>query len=72
MATAISQHMKEQWKEVVQALKEEQGQQVEGSDSDSDESTSDNVKVDIAIVGNAGSGRSYFVNAILGYSTKFM
>ena len=68
MATAISEHMKEQWKEVVQALKEEQGQQVEGSDSDSDESTctSDNVKVDIAIVGNAGSGRSYFVNVILG------
>ena len=70
MSTAIAKHMKEQWKEVVQALKEEQGQQVEGSDSDSDESTSDNVQVDIAIVGNAGSGRSYFVNVILGLKEK--
>ena len=72
MSAAIAKHMKEQWKEVVQALKEEQGQQVEGSDSDSDESTCDNVKVDIAIVGNADSGRSHFVNAILGYSIKFV
>ena len=43
-------------------------------DSDKDESSvRDDVQaVNIAIVGKTGSGRSSFVNAILGYSTKFM
>ena len=41
--------------------------------SDSDEETfDDTVKVKIAIFGYAGSGKSSFVNAILGYSTKLM
>jgi predicted GTPase len=30
----------------------------------------DDVKVNIAVVGKAGSGKSSFVNTILGYSTK--
>ena len=54
------------------ASTKEEDEQVESSDSDKDESLCDDVKVNIAIVGKSGSGRSSFVNAILGYSSKFM
>ena len=47
-------------------------EQVEDSDSDADENSCELVKVDIAVVGNTGCGRSSFVNAILGYCTKFI
>ena len=36
-----------------------------------DATSNNDVKVNIAIAGKAGSGRSSFVNAILGYSMKF-
>ena len=35
---------------------------------DLDGNSNDDVEVNIAIIGKAGSGRSSFVNAILGYS----
>mgnify|MGYP002803946494 CR=1 FL=1 len=46
-------------------------EQDEASDPD-EETFDDNVEVKIAIFGNVGSGRSTFVNAILGYSTKLV
>jgi ABC-type thiamine transport system ATPase subunit len=51
--------------------KVEQEEGTETVDSDVDENSSDNVEVNIAIVGKSGSGRSSFVNFILGYSMKF-
>lgn len=37
-------------------------------DLDSDEFSQDDIKVNIALFGKSGSGRSSFVNAITGYS----
>ena len=37
-------------------------------DLDSDEFSQDDIKVNIALFGKSGSGRSNFVNAIRGYS----
>ena len=54
------------------AVPKQHEEQVEDSDSDADENSCELVKVDIAVVGNTGCGRSSFVNAILGYCTKFI
>jgi predicted GTPase len=52
--------------------KVEQEELTEDSDSDVDENSNDDVEVNIAIVGQAGSGRSSFVNAILRCNLKFL
>ena len=49
------------------AATKQQEEQAENSDSDGVDSSCELVKVDIAVVGNAGCGRSSFVNAILGF-----